>query len=414
MNHSTGDHPRLPKRCVPSTTYLETHLAQALDERASHIHFTSQMRQRVLDRIAQHHQHATSPWLIIALACLLLLVVGSSTLFYTHYHGSHAPASSIPTIIYAVQTLIATPPELAQGGQIISLDPTGQHLIYQPANQPGVMYMADIADPIESNLLVMRYAHDVTWAPDGSALATTVSPAGAQVPLLALVPLGKYMSPLGEKAEAACWLPTSPQEITYTTHSSQQTHLWSTTPQGHSATIVATMDTPLTVLHLAWSLDGQQLALVVALPTTSTAPSSQAIYLMNARTHALQTLIAPDNVSLSTLFWSPDQRYLAYAQTNAQGITSLQALSLSAPQSHISIPLRHPLLGWSWSPDSHSLVYSDGGVLKAFTLRDPGIVFPGTSAQRIDPFWLPNGNLLYLNITQGSGKLAIMQAVKEH
>jgi hypothetical protein len=75
MNHSMEDHRRPSKRCVPSTTYLETHLAQALDERASHIHFTSQMRQRVLDRIAKHHQHATPPWLIIGIACLLLLVI---------------------------------------------------------------------------------------------------------------------------------------------------------------------------------------------------------------------------------------------------------------------------------------------------------------------------------------------------
>jgi WD40-like Beta Propeller Repeat len=71
-------------------------------------------------------------------------------------------------------------------------------------------------------------------------------------------------------------------------------------------------------------------------------------------------------------------------------------------------------MGWSWSPDSNTLVYSDGGKLTAYTLQGPGLVFPATQDSRIDPFWLPNGNLLYLQLTNGVDKLAIVDAQKGH
>jgi hypothetical protein len=296
MNHHMQNHKHIPTK--PATPF-ETRLTQALNKRAAPLHFTPEMRSNLMQRISKYRQPLFSSWLVFALICLIL--ISSTSLFYIFLHHTQSIPLK-PSVTYAIDKFISAPDELAQGGQLVSLDPTGQHLVYQPANQPGVMYMTDLADPIKSNTLVMRYAHDVAWAPDGSALVTTVSPEGSQTPLLALVPQGKYMYPLGQKAEACSWLPTSNQRITYTTHSANQTNLWSTTPTEHTQNVVASMNTPLDVLHMAWSFNGEQLAMVVSIPSSiNNAPAQQALYLMNAQTQALQELVPPASVALGAV-----------------------------------------------------------------------------------------------------------------
>lgn len=152
-----------------------------------------------------------------------------------------------------------TPSELALGGQLVSLDPTGQHIVYGISNKAGVMYTTNLADPLQSNLLAMRYALDAAWAPDGSALVTTIYPQSVVTPLLALVPTGQFMHTLGKEALAASWLPTSHRTITYITQVNGQATLWEIGSDGKNAHAIGTMSLSLLAQHLSWSPDGRAL-----------------------------------------------------------------------------------------------------------------------------------------------------------
>jgi hypothetical protein len=135
---------------------------------------------------------------------------------------------------------------------------------------------------------------------------------------------------------------------------------------------------------------------------------AQAIYVMDARTNTLSEVVQPGNFTIGTVGWSPSKHYLTYEQIDAQGHTTLHTLAVDQHKELFHVTLQKKLLGWSWAPDDHALVYSDGGTLHAYTLSGPTIQFPQTSATECYPFWLKNGRILYMHITNGVGKLAFL------
>ncbi|MDQ2888670.1 MAG: hypothetical protein M3Y39_21625 [Chloroflexota bacterium] len=387
-------------------TMFEAHVRQVLRTQAERIHFTPQLRNRILQNLPPRRTAVPRRRLVLASALAAAFLLVFSLVATLLQLGQPAVQH------FALTQTIAAPAELAYGGQLLSLDPTEHHLVYQPLNQPGVMYVADISNPVASNLLAMRYAHDVDWSPDGSQLVTTVSPTGTTQPLLALVRVGQYMIPLGKDAEAASWSPTSPQQIIYATQSGDQLRLWQTTPSGHAAQALQTVQVALSVQRMLWSQDGQKLALIA---TQENAPSAslqslpaQAIYVMDARTNTLSEVVQPGNFTIGTVGWSPAKHYLTYEQSDAQGRATLHTLAVDQHKELFHVTLQKELLGWSWAPDNSALVYSDGGTLHAYTLSGPTIQFPQTSATDCYPFWLKNGRILYMHITNGVGKLAFL------
>ncbi len=385
---------------------LDARLTQTLHTQAERIHFTPQLRNNILQSLPPRRASVPRRRLVLASALATAFLLVFSLVATLLQIGQPAVQH------FALTQTITAPAELAHGGQLLSLDPTEHHLVYQPLNQPGVMYVADISNPVASNVLAMRYAHDVAWSPDGSQLVTTVSPEGASQPLLALVRVGQYMNPLGKDAEAASWSPTSAQQIIYATQTADQLTLWQTTPSGHAAQALQTVQVALSVQRMLWSQDGQKLALIA---TQGNAPSTslqslpaQAIYIMDARTHTLSEVVQPGNFTIDTVGWSPSKHYLTYEQIDAQGHTTLHTLDVDQHKELFHVTLQKKLLGWSWAPDNHALVYSDGGTLHAYTLRGPAIQFPQTSAMECYPFWLKNGRILYMHITNDVGKLAFL------
>ncbi len=385
---------------------FDARLTHALHTQAERIHFTPQLRNNILQRLPPRHASVPRRRLALASALAAAFLLVFSLVATLLQIGQPAVQH------FTLAQTIATPAELANGGQLLSLDPTEHHLVYQPLNQPGVMYVADISNPVASNVLAMRYAHDVDWSPDGSQLVTTVSPEGASQPLLALVRVGQYMNPLGKNAEAASWSPISAQQIIYATQIGDQLKLWQTTPSGHAAQALQTVQVALSVQRMLWSQDGQKLALIA---TQENAPSAslqslpaQAIYVMDARTHTLSEVVPPGNFTIDTVGWSPSKHYLTYEQIDAQGHTTLHTLDVDQHKELFHVPLQKKLLGWSWAPDNSALVYSDGGTLHAYTLRGPAIQFPQTSAMECYPFWLKNGRILYMHIVNGVGELAFL------
>jgi dipeptidyl aminopeptidase/acylaminoacyl peptidase len=385
---------------------FDARLTHVLHTQAERIHFTPQLRNTIIQRLSPRRKAVPRRRLALAstLAAVFLLIFSLITALL---HLGQAAVQQ-----FALTQTIAAPAELAHGGQLLSLDPTEHHLVYQPMNQPGVMYVADISNPVASNFLAMRYAHDVDWSPDGSQLVTTVSPEGASQPLLALVRVGQYMNPLGKDAEAASWSPTSPQQIIYATQIGDQLRLWQTTPSGHTAQALQTVQVALSVQHMLWSQDGQKLALIATQENASSASlqslPAQAIYIMDARTNTLSEVVQPGNFTIGTVGWSPSKHYLTYEQSDALGHTTLHTLAVDQHKELFHVTLQKKLLGWSWAPDDHALVYSDGGTLRAYTLSGPTIQFPQTSATECYPFWLKNGHILYMHITNGVGKLAFL------
>jgi hypothetical protein len=395
-----------PQQKQNKENMLDERLTQVLQTQAERIHFTPQLRNTIIDSLPPRRTAVPRRRLVLtsALAATFLLVF--SLVATLLQFGQPAVQQ------FALIQTIATPAELAHGGQLLSLDPTEHHLVYQPMNQPGVMYVADVSNPVASNFLAMRYAHDVAWSPDGSQLVTTVSPAEATQPLLALVRVGQYMNPLGKDAEVASWSPTSSQQIIYATQIGNQLRLWETTPSGHTAQALQTVQVALSVQRMLWSQDGQKLALIA---TRANAPSAslqslpaQAIYIMDARTNTLSEVVQPGNFTIGTVGWSPSKHDLTYEQIDAQGHTTLHTLAVDQHKELFHVTLQKKLLGWSWAPDNHALVYSDGGTLHAYTLSGPTIQFSQTSAIECYPFWLKNGRILYMHITNGVGKLAFL------
>jgi WD40 repeat protein len=376
---------------------LEARIAHTLQNQAAHIQFTGELRTHIMQnlpvrRIA-HRRRFLAP--AFALAAIILIVFSTRTYLLLHQQ---------PSLHYTLQQVIAVPPELAQGGQLLSLDPTGQHLVYQPAHQSGVMYTANVSNPLSSNILAMRYAHTVGWSPDGTELITTVLPEGATNPLLALVRIGEYMKPLGPDAEAASWSPTSTQQILYTTQSQGHTLLWATTPDGQASQHVTTMNVTLPVQQMVWSHDGQKLALLM----TNKNEAGDTLSVMDARTHILNTIVTTDTSTISAINWSPDKHYLTYQQSDVQGHTTLHAVDIDQHKELFALTIQKMLAGWSWSPDSNALVYSDGGTLHTYTLHGITVQLPHINATQEYPFWLKDGRILYMNVTNAVGKLAIL------
>ncbi len=396
---------------VTTDTALEERITRSLHEQAMHVHFTPQLRAGIMHRLSPRQRTRPSLLFAAASATALVLVVA---LAFTSYLLLHAPAPQ-QSVNYTLASVTPVPAQLANGGHLISLDPTGQHLVYQPAGQPGVMYTTDVAEPVARNLLAMRYARDAAWAPDGSALVATVAPEGTFAPLLALVPNGKYMHLLGHDALAAAWSSSNKELITYVMQINGSTQLWGTTPTGQPAQHIATMGVSLLVQHLSWSPRGQQLALVVSVGTLAESALQQpgrAIYVMDAKTNSLRQLVSPGNFTIGTIDWSPDGRYLAYERVDAQQKITVQIMDVSKQQNIFSIVPQHALQGWDWSPDSRALVYSDGGVLSTHVFHGAAITFPRTAARHITPFWLKDGRILCMQIDHGVGKLALLQQQK--
>ena len=384
-------------------TMLETRISHVLEDQATHVHFTSAQREHVMRHIAARPKqtYILAPALVFVAS---LVVILSFAVYLFTSVPSHPVA---PTTHYMVSTTLNTPSQLANGGHLVSLDPTQHHIVYEATNEPGLMYTADLSDPVGSNLLAMRYARDVVWSPDGSALVTTIYPASVIEPLLALVHTGQYMDTLGHAALAASWSPTSNQEIVFVTQENGVTQLWRTTPsKGHSATLIATLPISSLAQRLVWSHDGHTLALIT---TTGQIPSPQllqqpgnAIYIVDMNTQKVHALPLSENAAIGNVSFSPDGRYLTYEQ--AQSV--LHTVNITKLQEVFTITAQHQLLGWSWSSDSNALVYSDGGTLLAHVLHGAQIAFPKTNAAY--PLYLTGGRILTLNITNGIGKLEIL------
>ncbi|HLI91615.1 MAG TPA: hypothetical protein VKV37_23215 [Ktedonobacteraceae bacterium] len=394
---------------------LEAALISALERQAAQVPFPPALREHIVGHLPPRHVRRAPRRLALGLAAALVIAL-SLSLTLLLWRPQPAPLPTGQALAYQVERTIPAPPSLSKGVSVIALDPTGHHLVYEPVNQPGVMYTADLSDPTATNVLAMREAHSASWAPDGSALVTVVTPPGAAQPLLALVPYGKYMSPLGPHALAADWSPAG-QSITYVTQEKGPAALWATTRDGHPTHLLAKMSLSLPVQRLLWSPDGKHLALVVAGngpagPTALSQPG-RAIYLMDRQSGRLQELVAPGDFTIGTLAWSPDSRLLTYERLSAEAGTSLQAINVATAQTRLAIPIHHALAGWSWSPDSRTLIYSDGGALRARTLSGPRIVLPATRAQQTFPNFLRDGRILLLQSTPTGEELVLLHPKTE-
>ncbi len=397
---------------MSTDTLLEERLTKDLSDLAEQIHFTPAMRARVLYAVSQQRRHTSANkrrlWApIVAIAVVLLLaIVLAPPLLHVFQ-----PAGQV--VAYKLSTQRAVPAELANGGQLLSVDPTEHYLVYQPSNQPGVLYTADVANPQGSNLLAMRYARDMAWAPDGSALVATVVPEGTKTPLLALVPHGEYMHLIGPAALAVSWSPNGQKLITYASQADGRTQLWSIHPDGSEQKLLATVNIADPVQHLIWSPDGQHLAIVVDNFSSTQASSQQrAIFLVDMQSQNLQEIVKAGSFTIGNVGWSPDSRYLTYEQTAINGALTLHGVDRTDQGHTFSIAIQHQLAGWSWSSNSNALVYSDGGKLKAHVLTGAQITFPApenSHTSQTTPFWLKDGRILFIQTTDNVEKLSFMQ-----
>ncbi|MBX5449010.1 hypothetical protein [Thermogemmatispora sp.] len=388
-------------RATADDLLLEEIIRRALEEQAAQIHFSPELRTRILSglppRSLQRSRWRRSRLALALAATLTLLLCLVLVLLLFLPRAPQPPATAI--LRYQVAQTLAAPPALAQGGRLVAVDPTGQHLVIQDGRDPGVMYTASLSDPVSSQVLAMREAHDAAWSPDGSALVTVVTPPGASQPLLALVPYGQYMYPLGEAALAATWTPgTGSTTITYVTGTNGQTQLWQTTRGGHPPQLLATMNLRLTVQHLAWSPDGRYLALLAS--SEGLSGPGRAIYLMEHETGQVKALVPVGDFTITSFGWSPDGQRLTYARRDAKGQTLLITLAIPDGRPLLSLPVAGELDGWSWSPDSHDLVYSASGRLHVHIFAGPSIRLPQpeAGARQLFPFWLRDGRLLIVHV----------------
>lgn len=400
---------------------LEAYIRNILHERARQIHIPPTLHQGIMRQLPSRQKVNADlrrrKMMLVCSSALAALLILTLTLYSVMAHVSHAPVTpQMATITFHAGSTLDTPVALANGGQLISIDPTGHNLVYMPANQPGVLYTTALNAPVTDNLLAMRYADDIAWSPDGTALVTTVRPQGVFEPLLALVPVGHYMHLLGHDALAASWLPNVAQGITFVTASHGATQLWQTDVNGTAPRLLATMPLSQPAQHLYWSPDGRLLALVIGNGNTTTPPSlsqpGRVMYVMNSRTGGLQEIVPSGNFTIGNVIWSPDGQALSYQQIDGQGHSTLHVIAASTGQPLAIITIHAQLQGWSWSPDSHTLIYSDGGILHTHTFHGVSVRLPAQNAQAAYPFWLANGNILYLRITNGIGQLALLMQGK--
>jgi len=401
-----------------STDMIEARISKVLHDRASRVQFTPTQRAEVMQRLSTRRQFSLRNRLIPAfsLAAALLLILSVAT-YILITQAIHQPAP-IASTIFVTNKTYSTPSELALGGQLVALDPSGQHIVYGVANQAGVMYTTALADPIKYNQLAMRYALDAAWAPDGSALVTTIYPQSVVTPLLALVPTGQYMHTLGKEALAASWLPTSTQTITYITQVGDQTTLWEIGSNGKNAHAIGTMSLPAFIQHLNWSSDGRYLALLAtdgsASPHILLQSPSTAIYIFDKQTASIKKLVLPDDASFTNALWAPGGDTLTYVMTDIYGHSTINAISVSTQTTLFTIALKRQLQGMSWSPDGRALIYSDGGTLQSHVIHGSPIQFANIHASASYPLWQDNQHILYLSITNHIGQLTQLVASANH
>ncbi len=393
---------------------LDERISYFFHEQADHVEFTPQLREQFMRKIPTRRERPFRPLFVVAFASAAILILA---LTFNVYLSQLMQPAVPPAIHYAASKQLSVASELAQGGQLLSVDPTDQRVVYQPAQQNGVFYTAHLDNPIASNTLAMRDAHDMAWSLDGSALVATISSESSSLPLLALVPDGQYMHLLGHDALAATWSPTDSQQITYVIPEHGQTQLWSISRDGKSNKLLSTIPLALPVKHMLWSPDGQYLALTVVSTTNSTSSAlnqpAHALYVVDMHTNTMQTFTAPTDSSITTLEWSPNGKNLAYEQVGSAGKSVLQVLNLTKSTDSFSITPQHQLLGWSWSPDGRALVYSDGAVLRTHVLHGQAITFPQTSSKLVSPFWLKNGTILCVQVKQGANALELLSPDKK-
>lgn len=410
--HGRDDHGQSYKSQYPEVLTdhaLGERISHLFHEHAEHVQFTPELREKIMRQVPSRRERR--PVFVIALASAAILILA---LTFNVYLSQLMQPTIQHGIQYTSSRELSVSSELAKGGQLFSVDPSEQRVVYQPAQQNGVFYMARLNDLVTSNTLVMRYARDMAWSPDGSDLVATVSPEGSFLPLLALVPAGQYMHLLGHDALAATWSPKDSQEITYTIPDHGQTQLWSTNKDGQSSKLLATMPLSLLVKHMLWSSDGRYLAMTVAstatpTPTTLNQPA-HAIYVMDMQTNSLRTFTTPIGSTIGNLAWSPAGKNLAYEQIDAHGKSLLEVVNLMKATDHFDIVPQHQLQGWSWSPDGRALAYSDGGTLQAHISYGQKVTFPQGSSKLISPFWLKNGTILCVHTNQGINTLEILNS----
>lgn len=397
-----------------STDMIEARISRVLHDRASRVQFTPAHHAEVMQRLSTRRQFSLQNRLIpvFSVAASMLLILSVATYFLVT-HAIHQPAPLVSTI-FVIDKIYNTPSELALGGQLVSLDPTGQHIVYGVAHQAGIMYTTNLIDPLKYNQLAMRYALDVTWAPDGSALVTTIYPQSVVTPLLALVPTGQFMHTLGKEALAASWLPTSAQTITYITQVGEQATLWEIGTDGKNAHAIGTMSLPALTQHLNWSSDGRYLAILAtdgnASPHVLLQSPSKAIYIFDKQTASIKKLILPAGASVTNALWTPGGDTLTYVMTDIYGHSTINAISVSTETTLFTIALKHQLQGMSWSPDGRALIYSDGGTLQSHVLHGSPIQFANIHASASYPLWQDNQHILYLSITNHRGQLTQLSA----
>ncbi len=405
MNNFGKDNPSQTPQTTATDPYLEHRISRFLKEKADHITFTPAMRVQIMQKLAHQRTTRSLPLPAFAIALVVILVLlGATTLSFLYSHAHHNTTSS-PT--YTITHTLNVAPPLATGGSISSIDPTQRSFVYQPAHTSGIYYTANLSNPVSSNTLAMRYAQTMDWSPDGSALIATVSPATATSPALALVPAGGYMHVIRPNALAASWLPTQKNEVTFVTQQNQHTQLWSINTIKNTSQLLATLDLSAHIDNIAWSPNGKSLALLVG--TTQSPSQSHAIVIMDAQTHALYPLVSAGAFTISTINWSPDSQYLAYTTIKPGGNVEIQINTLSPSSTHFSIYTTQ-LQGWSWSPDSKSLLYSDSGKLKTYapSSNRTTTLSTSTTGQLISPFWLKDGRLVCLQISHSTTTLAFL------
>jgi dipeptidyl aminopeptidase/acylaminoacyl peptidase len=380
----------------PVDPYLEHRISHYLREKANHISFTPAMRMQVMQRISRQTTTRTLPFSALAVALVVILLITGIITYSLSIN--HTPAQVNSSTTYTVSQTLPVSQNLASGGTIVSLDPTQQHFVYQPDHTTGIFYTANLSDPLDSSTLAMRYAQTMNWSPDGSALVATVEPSQNPSRALALVPTGGYMHVIRPNTPAASWTPTVKNEVTFVTQQHQQTQLWSLDVASNTTHLLTTLPLSLPIQDILWSSDNRELALITAASTRS--PQNRAIFLMDAQTHTLHTLVAPGSFTISTVEWSPNNQYLAYTRVDPSGHDSLQIVNPIQPSQQFGVAINR-LQGWSWSPDSKNLVYSDSGTLKTYTTNSnhTTTLSISTNDQFSSPFWLKDGRLVCLQLS---------------
>ena len=405
------NHPSDMPAPTSDSEMLQIQIQQAFQHRAEQVRFTPAMRVEIMQSLQARKSRASHNRRILGIAvstCAALALL-LAILFTSGLINPNKTSTQVASLSFVTESVLETPAELAHGGQPVSLDPTARYLVYGVANQSGAMYVTNLADPVARNELAMRYARDVAWAPDGSALVTTIYPVDTNVPLLALVPTGQYMRLLGEPALAAAWLPSSTSTITYLTESNGQATLWKIMSDGKNAQPIGSMAMPVLVQRLNWSPNSRFLTLSA---TPGKNPDrallqgpSHALYLFDTRTKVIDTLVAPGSDTLSSIAWSPNGAMLTYERIDKQHRVSLHTVDVTAHKEVFRILLQHELMGMSWSPDSNRLVYSDGGSIQAHVLRGQTLNFSSVHTMAAYPFWLDTHHILFLSIQNGVGQL---------